>query len=60
MSNTDKIVAECEELQIKYGALPFDKALPLFRDGWWKTAERYGTTGPDVFKVWMDWKSQQK
>lgn len=60
MGINEKIVVECNELEKKYGSLPFDKGLPLFRDGWWGIAEKYGMTGPDVFKIWMDWKSEQK
>ncbi len=61
MSDTEgRIVAECVELQSKYGTIPFDKAIALFQDGWWKIADKYGTTGPEVFKLWMDWKSKQK
>ena len=59
MADTDKIVAECIELGNKYGALPFDKALPLCRAGWWEIADKYGTTGPEVFQIYMDWKSKQ-
>jgi hypothetical protein len=56
----DEIVKECEELMKKYGHLPFDKALPHLQEGWWRIGSKYGISGTEVFKRYMDWKAKQK
>lgn len=53
------IIKECVELANKYGHLPFDKALPHLRKGWWDIAARNNTTGDKVFGMYMDWQSKQ-
>lgn len=45
----DKEVAEMN--------LPFDQALPALQKRLWEIADRHNTTGPDVFALYMDWKS---
>jgi len=50
--DTEKIVAECVELENKYGTLSFDKALLLFRAGWWKIADIYGLEKQAGISYW--------
>jgi hypothetical protein len=55
----DSIIKACEKLMAKYGHMPFDKALPLLQEGWHEIGKKYGLTGPEVFKRYMDWKSNK-
>lgn len=43
--------------EIKELGLPFDKALPILQDKLWKIADEHNTTGPDIFMMYMNWKS---
>lgn len=38
--------------------IPFDEALPILRQRLWSIAEKYNTTGADIFMKFMDWKSK--
>lgn len=37
--------------------LPFDEALPILQEKLWKIADEHNTTGPDIFMMYMNWKS---
>lgn len=39
--------------------MPFDKGLPILRELLWEVADRYNTTGPEVLKLYFDWKSEE-
>ncbi|MDL1163025.1 hypothetical protein P0100_18480 [Yersinia pestis] len=56
----NEIIKACIALEEKYGRIPFDEALPRLQKGWWEIAEKHGTTGDQVLKQYMDWRSQQK
>lgn len=43
--------------EIKQMNTSFDKGLPLLQKRLWEIADRHNTTGPDVFQIYMDWKS---
>lgn len=45
--------------EIKELNLPFDKALPIFQAKLWKIAKEHKKTGPEVFALYMDWKSEK-
>ena len=49
-----------KELATQLSDMPFDKGLPILQDKLWKIADRHGTTGAEVFKMYMDYKSSQK
>ena len=55
----NQIVKECHELMTRLGSLPLDQAMPTMQDGLWEIAARHNTTGDEVFKQYMDWKSKQ-
>jgi hypothetical protein len=55
----NEVIKECDELMRKYGHMPFDKALPHLRAGWWAIAEKHGMTGPEVLEQYLNWKSNQ-
>lgn len=40
--------------------VPFDKGLPILQDLVWEVADRYNTTGPEVLKLYFDWKSEEE
>ena len=54
-----ELIKECDKLMEFIGNLEFDKALPLMQDGLWIIADKYNTTGGDVFKEYMNWKNKQ-
>ena len=45
--------------EIKQLNLPFNKGLPILQQRLWEIADRHNTTGPEVFKMYMDWKSKE-
>jgi len=56
-----EIIDEIKELdlEIKQQNLPFNEGLPILQKRLWEIADRHNTTGPDVLKIYMDWKSGQ-
>ncbi|MBB3132103.1 hypothetical protein FHS19_006830 [Paenibacillus rhizosphaerae] len=56
----NEIIEACIKLEEKYKDVPFDKALPHLQKGWWEIAEKHGTTGDQVLKQYLDWRSQQE
>lgn len=55
MTVIEEIVALDNE--IRQMNLSFDKDFQLLQKRLWEIADRHNTTGPDVFKIYMDWKS---
>lgn len=54
----EEIIKACVEVEKKFGHLPFDQALPLMQAAWWNIGEKFNTDGQHVFKIYMDWKSE--
>ncbi|WP_294185266.1 hypothetical protein [uncultured Clostridium sp.] len=48
-----------KELAAQLANVPFDKGLPVLQDKLWKIANRHGTTGAEVLKMYMDYKNNQ-
>ena len=43
-----------ELVKTKYKNVPFDKALPPIREEMWKLADKYNTTGAEMWKLFFD------
>ena len=55
------LMDEIKTLDEKFKQLnmPFDKGLPILQELVWEVADRYNTTGPEVLKLYFDWKSKE-
>jgi hypothetical protein len=55
------IQEEIEKLdkEINEMNLPFDKALLILQEKLWKIADNHGTSGSEIFMLYMNWKSSQ-
>ena len=45
--------------EIKENNMPFDEGLPILQGKLWELADKYNTTGPDIFIKFMDWASNK-
>ena len=43
-----------ELVKTKYRNVPFDKALPPLREKMWKLADKYNTTGAEIWKLFFE------
>lgn len=46
--------------KFKHLNMPFNKGLPILQELLWEVADRYNTTGPEVLKLYFDWKSEER
>jgi hypothetical protein len=57
----DDIIKQLDEyINTNLKGIPFDKALPQLQNIMWSIADKNRTTGAEIFKIYMDYKSKQK
>ena len=60
MKNEQIALLVDEYVENNLQGVPFDDALPEFQEMLWNIAEQENKTGPDILKIYMDWKSKNK
>ena len=61
IGNNDVILEKVKSIiEKEYRDVTFDKALPSFQKDLWEIADEHNTTGPEVLRIYLDWKSMQK
>lgn len=49
-----KIFMDCKIIMNKLGDIPFDKSYTLLQKDLWNIGNKYGCTGLEVFKIFME------
>jgi len=48
------IIMDCKIMLRKLGDIPFDLSYENIQNELWNIGKKYGVTGPEVFKIFMD------